>query len=34
MPTESAERIASLATKFTQQRTSIETEEATKNAFG
>lgn len=33
MPTQTAERIASLATKIAQQRSSIETEEATKNAF-
>lgn len=33
MSVETAERLASLATKIQQQRSSIETEEATKNAF-
>lgn len=33
MSVEITERLASLATKITQQRSSIETEEATKNAF-
>lgn len=33
MSTDISERLASLATKIEQQRSTIETEEATKNAF-